>query len=108
MRFGGGFPSERTGSSPFTGVAGHGTRAFDARTARLEVLLMELSARNQLRGRITGIHVGDILGEVEVELELNPVTITATITTSSIQRLALKMGDRVTAIIKSTEVLIGK
>jgi molybdopterin-binding protein len=67
---------------------------------------MELSARNQLRGRITGIHVGDILGEVEVEID--PATITATITTSSIQRLALKTGDPVTAIIKSTEVLIGK
>jgi molybdopterin-binding protein len=67
---------------------------------------MEISARNQIRGRITGIRTGDILGEVEVEID--PATITAVITTSSIQRLGLKEGDRVTAIIKSTEVLIAK
>jgi molybdopterin-binding protein len=67
---------------------------------------MDISARNQIRGRITGLRMGDILGEVEVEID--PATITATITTSSIQRLGLKKGDQVTAIIKSTEVLIGK
>ena len=67
---------------------------------------MDISARNQIRGRVTAIRASDILGEVEVEID--PATITAVITTSSIQRLGLKMGDRVTAIIKSTEVLIGK
>jgi molybdopterin-binding protein len=67
---------------------------------------MEISARNQISGRVTGIRVGDILGEVEVEID--PATITAAITASSIQRLGLKTGDRVIAIIKSTEVLIGK
>ena len=67
---------------------------------------MDISARNQIRGRVTAVRAGDILGEVEVEIDA--ATITAIITTSSVQRLGLKMGDRVTAIIKSTEVLIGK
>jgi molybdopterin-binding protein len=67
---------------------------------------MDISARNQISGRVTGIRMGDILGEVEVEIDA--ATITAAITTSSIQRLGLKTGDRVIAIIKSTEVLIGK
>lgn len=67
---------------------------------------MEISARNQIRGRVTSIRAGDILGEVELDIE--PATITAAITTASIRRLGLKMGDHVTAIIKATEVLIGK
>jgi molybdopterin-binding protein len=67
---------------------------------------MEISARNQIRGRVVEVRMGDIMGEVAVKIE--PATITAAITTSSIARLGLKDGDEVTVIIKSTEVLIGK
>jgi molybdopterin-binding protein len=67
---------------------------------------MEISARNQIRGRVVGVRTGEIMGEVEVEIEAT--TITAAITASSVRRLALKDGDQVTVIIKSTEVLIGK
>jgi molybdopterin-binding protein len=67
---------------------------------------MEISARNQIRGRVVGVRTGEIMGEVEVEIEA--ATITAAITASSVQRLGLKNGDQVTVIIKSTEVLIGK
>jgi molybdopterin-binding protein len=67
---------------------------------------MELSARNQIQGRVTRIHLGEVMGEVEVIID--PATITAAITAASIKRLDLKDGDTVTVIIKSTEVLIGK
>jgi molybdopterin-binding protein len=67
---------------------------------------MELSARNQIRGRVTNIHNGEVMAEVEVEID--PGTITAAITAASVKRLGLKDGDHVTVIIKSTEVLIGK
>jgi molybdopterin-binding protein len=67
---------------------------------------MEISARNQIKGRVTRVHTGEVMGEVEVEID--PATITAAITASSVKRLGLKEGDTVTVIIKSTEVLIGK
>jgi molybdopterin-binding protein len=67
---------------------------------------MEISARNQIRGRVKAISAGTVMTEVEVEAE--PSTITAAITASSVQRLALKVGDNVVVIIKATEVMIGK
>ena len=67
---------------------------------------MEISARNQIRGTIKDMKIGDIMGEVEVAIERS--VITAAITTASIERLNLKAGDRVTVIVKSTEILIGK
>jgi molybdopterin-binding protein len=67
---------------------------------------MEISARNQIRGHVTNVRLGDVMGEVQVEIE--PASITAAITSSSIQRLGLREGDAVTIIIKATEVMIGK
>jgi molybdopterin-binding protein len=67
---------------------------------------MELSARNQLKGRVTGVNVGAIMAEVAVSID--PADVTATITRASVERLGLKAGDAVTVVIKSTEVMIGK
>ncbi len=67
---------------------------------------MEISARNQIHGRVKAISPGTVMTEVEVEAE--PSTITSAITASSVQRLGLKVGDSVVVIIKATEVMIGK
>jgi len=67
---------------------------------------MKLSARNQLRGRITAVTSGAVMAEVEVQIE--PGQMVAAITDTSRDALDLKEGDEVTVIIKSTEVLIGK
>jgi molybdopterin-binding protein len=67
---------------------------------------MELSARNQFRGRVTGVKLGTIMAEVHVELE--PAAATATITRASVEHLNIKEGDSVVVIVKSTEVMIGK
>ena len=67
---------------------------------------MEISARNQLRGRVTGIKVGSVMAEVQVEIE--PGAVAGAITRSSADRLALKEGDTVTVIVKATDVMIGK
>ena len=67
---------------------------------------MELSARNQLRGRVASVRSGNIMAEVEVTIE--PSTMLAVITKSSVERLGLREGDDVTLIIKSTEVMVGK
>jgi molybdopterin-binding protein len=67
---------------------------------------MELSARNQIRGRVKSVRTGSIMAEVEVEVEASEIT--AAITKSSVERLGLKQGDDVVVIIKSTEVIVGK
>jgi molybdopterin-binding protein len=67
---------------------------------------MELSARNQFKGRITGVTLGAVMAEVLVEIE--PSSVAAAITRSSAERLGLKTGDSVTVIVKATEVMIGK
>ena len=67
---------------------------------------MELSARNQLKGRVTRVKSGTVMAEIEVEVEAGVVV--AAITDGSSQRMNLAEGDRVTVIIKATEVLIGK
>ena len=67
---------------------------------------MELSARNQLRGVIKTVQLGDIMAEVVVDVGGQEVV--AAITRSSVERLALQTGDPVTVVIKSTEVLIAK
>jgi molybdopterin-binding protein len=67
---------------------------------------MQLSARNQLKGQITRVKSGSVMAEVEVKVKAGKVV--AAITDGSLKRLKLKAGDRVTVIIKATEVLIGK
>ena len=68
---------------------------------------MEYSARNQLEGKITGVDLGAVMANIKIEVS-EPNTITAVITKESAERLGLSEGDDVTAIIKSTEVIIGK
>ena len=68
---------------------------------------MKLSARNQLNGKVTGVDLGAVMANVKIEIS-EPNTITAVITKESAEKLGLKEGDDVTAIIKSTEVIIGK
>jgi len=67
---------------------------------------MEISARNQLKGQITRVKSGAVMAEVEVKVKAGKVV--AAITDGSVKRLKLKSGDKVTVIIKATEVLIGK
>lgn len=67
---------------------------------------MEISARNQITGRVKAVRTGAIMAEVEVEVQASDLT--AVITKASVERLGLKAGDSVVVIVKSTEVLIGK
>ena len=68
---------------------------------------MKLSARNQLNGKIANVELGAVMANVKIEIS-EPGTITAVITKESAEKLGLAEGDDVTAIIKSTEVIIGK
>ncbi|MEI6045231.1 MAG: TOBE domain-containing protein [Chloroflexota bacterium] len=68
---------------------------------------MEISARNQLKGKIKSVKLGSIMAEVVIELTSGE-EITAAITRGSAEGLGLAVGDDAVAIIKSTEIIIGK
>lgn len=67
---------------------------------------MALSARNQLKGRITKVTLGDIMAHVVVKVGKN--SIESVITRRSAEDLKLKKGDEVEVVIKSTEVMLRK
>lgn len=68
---------------------------------------MKLSARNQMKGSVTEVEMGVITSKVKVKIDA-PVIITAVITKEAAEDLKLKVGDKVQAIVKSTEVILGK
>lgn len=68
---------------------------------------MEISARNKMNGKITDIKTGGVMASVTIQVE-EPGEITALITKESVEKLGLKEGDDATAIIKSTEIIVGK
>ena len=65
-----------------------------------------LSARNQFKGTVKDVKLGNVMAEVVVSV--GTIEIVSAITRSSAEKLGLKPGDSVTAIIKSTEVMIDK
>ena len=67
---------------------------------------MDISARNQLKGRVKEVVLGTVMAEVVVDVGGQEVA--AAITRRSAEGLGLKAGDAVTVIIKATEVIIGK
>jgi molybdopterin-binding protein len=71
------------------------------------VLIMRLSARNQLDGVVVRVEHGAVMSTVVIRLTGGQEVVSA-ITKDSAEALALAEGDAVTAIIKSTEVIIGK
>ena len=68
---------------------------------------MKISARNQLVGTITAITPGAVNGTVKVDIGGGNV-ITSSITEEAIADLGLEVGDRVTVLVKASDVLIGK
>jgi molybdopterin-binding protein len=68
---------------------------------------MHISARNQLKGTVKAVKRGSVMAEVVVTLPDGQEIVSA-ITLGSVETLKLQAGDAVTAIIKSTEVMIGK
>lgn len=68
---------------------------------------MRLSARNQLDGVVVRVEHGAVMSTVVIRLTGGQEVVSA-ITKDSAEALALAEGDAVTAIIKSTEVIIGK
>jgi molybdate transport system regulatory protein len=66
----------------------------------------KLSARNVLPGAVISSHDGAVNSEVEIKLD-GGTTVVASITRESVHALGLKQGDKVSAIVKASNVLIG-
>jgi len=67
---------------------------------------MEVSARNKLTGTVKDLRLGQVMAEVTLQVGENEIT--ALITRTSAERLGLKVGDEAFALIKATEVMVGK
>jgi molybdenum-pterin binding domain len=67
---------------------------------------MKLSARNALKGKVVEITKGQVVSKVKVDV--GGQFVTSLVSNDAVDDLALKIGDDVQAIIKSTEVLLGK
>ena len=67
---------------------------------------LDISARNQLRGRVMAVTIDGIMAEVL--LRIGDQQLVSIITRGSAERLGLTVGDEVFALIKSTEVMLGR
>jgi molybdopterin-binding protein len=68
---------------------------------------MKLSARNQIRGKIVKVTKGATTSHVQIDIGAG-VIVTASITNEAVADLALKEGDPAWAVIKASDVMIGK
>ena len=68
---------------------------------------MKLSARNQIKGRITTVTRGQTTGHVHIDIG-NGVTVHASITNEAIDELGLAVGDEAYAVIKASDVMVAK
>ena len=68
---------------------------------------MQLSARNILKGKVAGVIKGVTTHNVKIDIG-HGITITSSITAEAVKDLKLKQGDEAYAIIKASEVIVGK
>lgn len=69
--------------------------------------MMKLSARNQIKGKVTSVVKGQTTGHVHIDIG-HGVTVHSSITNEAIDDLALKVGDEAWAVIKASDVMVAK
>jgi molybdopterin-binding protein len=69
-------------------------------------VIVSLSGRNQLRGLVEEVRVDGLLAQVR--LRIGDQRLTAVITRDAVEDLGLRRGDEALAVIKATEVMIGR
>ena len=68
---------------------------------------MKLSTRNSLPGRVVAVTKGATTAHVKVEIAPGLI-VTSSITNEAIDELKLKKGDKAVAVIKASDVMVGK
>ena len=79
---------------------------LDIAIERVYAFCMTLSARNRLAGEIVELEFGGVMAHVVVRVGKD--LIESVITKRSAEEMKLKIGDKVSAVIKSTEVMLEK
>lgn len=67
---------------------------------------MKISGRNKLTGKVKDVKTGAVMAQIIIDV--NGQQVVSAITNDSAVELGLKPGDDVTALIKSTDVMIMK
>ena len=80
--------------------------ALDYLKSQAYSFAMTLSARNRLEGEVVEIEFGGVMAHVVITVGKN--LIESVITKRSAEEMKLKVGDKVSAVIKSTEVMLEK
>ena len=65
---------------------------------------MQLSARNQIPARVTGINAGEAIANVG--LDAGGVRLVASITVEAVRQLGLAQGSEVIAVVKASDVIL--
>lgn len=65
-----------------------------------------ISARNQFKGTVKLVKLGNVMAEIVVAV--GDLEVVSAITRGSVDQMGLNVGDQVVAVIKSTEVMIQK
>ena len=68
---------------------------------------MKISARNQIPGTIVAVITGATTAHVSIDIG-GGITVTSSITNEAVADLGLAVGDDVVAIVKSSDVMVGK
>ncbi|KAF3996416.1 TOBE domain-containing protein [Glaciimonas immobilis] len=68
--------------------------------------IQAINVRNQFRGKITSIVEDEVLSGLDIETPIGIVS--SVITSRSVKDMGLVIGSEVVALIKATEVSIGK
>jgi molybdopterin-binding protein len=69
-------------------------------------VIVALSGRNQLSGYVEEVRLEGLLAQVRLRIEGQ--TLTAVITRDALDELKLRRGDEALAIVKATEVMVGR
>ena len=67
---------------------------------------MRISARNRLKGTVVEVTKGATTAHVKIDG--GGTIVTAAITNQSVDELGLKVGDEAYAIVKASDVMVGK
>lgn len=67
---------------------------------------MKISARNVLSGKVVEILPGTVTSHVRIDV--GGTIVTAAITNEAVEDIALKVGDEACAIVKASDVMVGK
>jgi len=67
---------------------------------------MRISARNQIKGTVVEVKKGATTSHVRVDIG-NSQIVTSSITNEAVDELGIKAKDKVTVIVKASDVMIG-